>query len=109
MKTMEDVKEIQELIENSFQDTGKSVLPPPGHLKDAMGVLEKCVLDIAEAFDRIDGMNGVKRFFRRRELKAEAEACAADVGRALQLFQVCVVIVASCTLFNKSYSGEATN
>lgn len=85
---MEGVEDIRKIITDSVQEANKSSLPPPDHLKDAMAVLEKCVLGIAEASDKINSMKGVKRFVRRREFKADAEACAADVGRALELFQV---------------------
>lgn len=106
---MEGVKDIEKIIEDSVQDANKCPLPPPTHLKDAMAVLEKCVMGIAEAFDRMDGMNSIKRFFRRRELKADAEACAADVARALEVFQVCVVTFSPFTLGSNCYVDEATN
>lgn len=89
--TMKGVDEIRKIIKDSLVDSTNTALPLPAHLKDAMDVLEKCLLDIAEALDRIDSMNGLKRFVRRRELKADAEGCAADVGRALELFRVCMI------------------
>ena len=93
MKTMDGVKDIRKIITDSVKDANKSSLPPPRHLMDAMAVLEKCVLGIAEAFDKTNNMKRVKRFVRRHELKADAEACAADVGRALALFQVRTVLL----------------
>ena len=89
VKTMEGVREIQKIISDSLKDTGDRTLPIPEHLKEATAGLEACLVRIAEAFDRMN-MKGCKRFFYRREIKADAEVCASDVARALQLFQACV-------------------
>lgn len=84
---MDGVRDIQRIIADTLGDD--KALPSPAHLKEAMAGLQTCALGIAEAFDRLATMNSFKRFLHRRELKADAEACAADVGRALVLFQVC--------------------